>query len=62
MEQNQTSSLSNLDDDSLVQWIMAMARRHLNLSSEELRHLNLYVLDRLPLIRELSISPLANYS
>jgi hypothetical protein len=51
----QESNLSALDDETLAQRIMGQAHYHLNISNEELNHLNTYVLNRMPLIRELII-------
>jgi hypothetical protein len=60
VERIQESNLSTLDDETLAQWIMRQAHHHLSISNEELNHLNTYVLDRIPLIRELMGSPLPN--
>lgn len=60
VEHIQESNLSGLDDETLAQWIMRQAYHHLNLSDEELNHLNTYVLKRIPLIRELINNPLVH--
>jgi hypothetical protein len=59
LEQIQETNLSGFDDDTLAQWIMRQADQRLSIDNEELDHLNHYVLNRLPLIRELIASPLA---
>jgi succinate dehydrogenase flavin-adding protein (antitoxin of CptAB toxin-antitoxin module) len=54
IEDTQTTTLLNLDDATLVGWLIGQFQRQAVLNTEEAQHLNTYISGRLPLIRELA--------
>jgi hypothetical protein len=54
IEDTQTTTLLNLDDATLVGWLIGQFQRRTVLNTEETQNLNTYISGRLPLIRELA--------
>lgn len=54
IEETQTTTLLNLDDATLVGWLIGQFQRQNALNTEETQNLNTYISGRLPLIRELA--------
>jgi succinate dehydrogenase flavin-adding protein (antitoxin of CptAB toxin-antitoxin module) len=54
IEETQTTTLLNLDDASLVRWLIGQFQCQNTLNSEETQTLKTYISGRLPLIRELA--------
>ena len=54
IEDTQTTTLLNLDDATLVGWLIGQFQRQTVLNTEETQNLNTYISGRLPLIRELA--------
>ena len=54
IEDTQTTTLLNLDDATLVGWLIGQFQRRTVLNTEETQNLNTYIAGRLPLIRELA--------
>ncbi|MGQ9871179.1 hypothetical protein [Leptodesmis sp.] len=56
VEATQTQVLLNLDDETLVQWLLRQLKSQRSLDSQETDLLNTYLQSRLPLIRDLAQS------
>jgi hypothetical protein len=56
VETTQTQVLLNLDDDSLVQWLLRQLVNQRSLDSHEAYLFSTYIQSRLPLIRDLAQS------
>ncbi|GAB4319292.1 MAG: hypothetical protein OHK0047_01340 [Leptolyngbyaceae cyanobacterium] len=56
VEATQTQVLLNLDDETLVQWLLRQLKTQRSLDSQETDLLNTYLQSRLPLIRDLAQS------
>jgi phosphoenolpyruvate carboxylase len=56
VETTQTQVLLNLDDDSLVQWLLRQLHNQRSLNSQETHLLSDYLESRLPLIRDVAHS------
>ncbi len=56
VETTQTQVLLNLDDETLVQWLLRQLKSQRSLDSQETDLLNTYLQSRLPLIRDLAQS------
>lgn len=56
VEATQTQVLLNLDDETLVQWLLRQLTSQRSLDSQETDLLNTYLQSRLPLIRDLAQS------
>lgn len=56
VEATQTQVLLNLDDETLVQWLLRQLKAQRSLDSQETDLLNTYLQSRLPLIRDLAQS------
>jgi succinate dehydrogenase flavin-adding protein (antitoxin of CptAB toxin-antitoxin module) len=56
VEATQTQVLLNLDDETLVQWLLRQLKARRSLDSQETDLLNTYLQSRLPLIRDLAQS------
>jgi len=56
VETTQTQVLLNLDDETLVQWLLRQLTTQRSLDSRETDLLNTYLQSRLPLIRDLAQS------
>ncbi len=56
VETTQTNLLLNLDDDSLVQWLLRQITQQRSLDSQETDLFSRYIQSRLPLIRDLARS------
>lgn len=54
IENTQATTLLNLDDATLVGWLIGQFQRQAVLNTEETQNLNTYISGRLPLIRELA--------
>ncbi|OUC16598.1 MAG: hypothetical protein B0A82_00505 [Alkalinema sp. CACIAM 70d] len=54
VENNQATLLLNLDDASLVQWLLKQFRTEQSLNAEEATMLGHYIRSKLPLIRDLA--------
>jgi hypothetical protein len=54
IEEIQAATLLNLDDATLVGWLIGQFKRQTVLDTEETQRLNTYISGRLPLIRELA--------
>lgn len=54
IEGTQPTTLLNLDDATLVGWLIGQFQRQTVLNTEETQNLNTYISGRLPLIRELA--------
>jgi hypothetical protein len=54
VEETQATTLLNLDDATLVGWLIGQFQRQNVLNTEETQHLSTYISGRLPLIRELA--------
>jgi hypothetical protein len=54
IEETQTTTLLNLDDATLVGWLIGQFQRQNVLNNEETQKLSTYISGRLPLIRELA--------
>ncbi len=54
IENTQATTLLNLDDATLVGWLIGQFQRQTVLNTEETQKLNTYISGRLPLIRELA--------
>jgi hypothetical protein len=54
IEETQTTTLLNLDDATLVGWLIGQFQRQNVLNNEETQNLSTYISGRLPLIRELA--------
>jgi hypothetical protein len=54
IEETQATTLLNLDDATLVGWLIGQFQRQTVLNKEETQTLNTYISGRLPLIRELA--------
>ncbi len=54
VETTQSATLLNLDDSSLVQWLMKQIRNRHCLNHEETAIVNTYIRSHLPLIRDLA--------
>jgi hypothetical protein len=59
VETTQSSILLDLDDASLVQWLLRQIKSERSLNLDEAAALNTYIRSRLPLIRDLAYSRLA---
>lgn len=59
VETTQTTLLLNLDDSSLVQWLLRQFPAHRPLNSEEATILSSYIQSKLTLIRDLAQNRLA---
>lgn len=59
VETTQTNVLLNLDDESLVQWLLRQLKTQRSLDSSETDLLSTYLQSRLPLIRDVAQSRLA---
>ncbi len=56
VETTQTQVLLNLDDETLVQWLLRQLKTQRSLDSQETDLLSTYLQSRLPLIRDLAQS------
>jgi hypothetical protein len=56
VEATQTQVLLNLDDESLVQWLLRQLNNQRSLNSQETNILSDYLQSRLPLIRDVAHS------
>ncbi len=56
VEATQTQVLLNLDDETLVQWLLRQLKTQRSLDSQETDLLSTYLQSRLPLIRDLAQS------
>lgn len=56
VEATQTQVLLNLDDETLVQWLLRQLKTQRSLDSQEADLLSTYLQSRLPLIRDLAQS------
>jgi succinate dehydrogenase flavin-adding protein (antitoxin of CptAB toxin-antitoxin module) len=56
VEATQTQVLLNLDDETLVQWLLRQLKNQRSFDSQETDLLNTYLQSRLPLIRDLAQS------
>jgi hypothetical protein len=54
IEETQTTTLLNLDDATLVGWLIGQFQRQTALDNTETQVLSTYISGRLPLIRELA--------
>jgi len=59
VETTQAPILLNLDDSSLVQWLLRQLKTQQPINSEEMAVFSTYIQSRLPLIRALALSRLA---
>lgn len=54
VEKTQANILLNLDDTSLVQWLLRQFKAERSLNHDEVDVLNAYIQSKLPLIRDLA--------
>lgn len=62
VESAQTQILLNLDDSSLVQWLLRQLKAQRSLNPDETHMLNTYIRSKLPLIRDLAEERLVTHS
>ncbi|MCL6436825.1 MAG: hypothetical protein K6T90_21965 [Leptolyngbyaceae cyanobacterium HOT.MB2.61] len=62
VETTQSNILLNLDDPSLVQWLLGQLKNQRSLDHEETAIFGTYIRSRLPLIRDLARSRLVVHS
>ncbi|WP_421659321.1 hypothetical protein [Leptothermofonsia sp. ETS-13] len=62
VETTQSNILLNLDDPSLVQWLLRQLKNQRSLDHEEIAIFGTYIRSRLPLIRDLARSRLVVHS
>lgn len=58
VETTQTQMLLNLDDDSLVQWLLRQLKNQQPLDTDETHVVGSYIQSRIPLIRDMAQSRL----
>ena len=62
VESAQTQMLLNSDDSSLIQWLLRQLKAQRSLDSDETNMLNVYLRNKLPLIRDLAEERLVTHS